>query len=447
MAPFARPGGGVTAPARATRALCLALIRLFYRAIAVRGAEHLPKSGAAILVANHPNGLLDPAILQVALRREVGFLAKSTLFGNPIGRLALQAFVALPVYRPRDGQDTQQNDQTFALARQRLAQDQWLALFPEGTSHSDPAMRPLKTGAARIALSFVDEHPEVPLVLVPTGLLYTAKATFRSDVAVQIGAPIDVVAFARDHGTAFAAAQQLTELVHAKLAGVVLQADSDQLWRGFVAVAAWTDRTAARDLTVQQARAQQMAAAWQALMARDPSRAAQLLDLGTEFADALIQAGVADPWQIDAPPPTIAAVLVGALSLVLQLPFAVLGALLGWPLYRAIRPLAVHFAGTETDLIGTLKLLMGLAFFSVWWLVQGLAVGCATNWPLGFAAFVLGPTTGYVALRWAERWARRSQWVQLALLRTTAAQRAASLKQRRDILLVAVEKALNSAAI
>ena len=424
------------------RWMCLALVRLFYRAIAVRGLAHLPPGGAAILVANHPNGLLDPVILQLAVGKRVGFLAKSTLFGNPIGRLALQAFAALPVFRSRDGQDPSQNDKTFALARQRLAESQWLGLFPEGASHSDPAMRPLKTGAARIALSFAAEHPDLPLSLVPTGLLYQAKQTFRSGVAVQLGAAIDVQAFARQHGTDFAAAQGLTDLVHGQLADVVLQADSDHLWRGFVAVTAWTHAAAARDVAAQQAVVLQMAAAWRALVQRDPAQATQLIDLATRFAAELSDLGIDDPWQIDVPLPTRLRVMQAAASLVLQLPLAVLGAILGWPMYRAIRPLAVRLAGTETDLIGTLKLLLGLVLLPTWWAAQALLAGAYGVILSGWAVALLGPLAGYVALRWAERWQRRSQVVRLAWMRATAAQRMTLLRARRDELVMAVTAVL-----
>jgi 1-acyl-sn-glycerol-3-phosphate acyltransferase len=141
----------------AIRSLGESLVRLYYPDLRVIG-EPLPAAGPVVFVANHPNGLLDPLVLRMAAGRPVRFLAKSTLFGNPLGKLAMDAFGSVPVYRAQDAQGgtgdrSAANEKTFARCRALLAEGEAIALFPEGTSHSDPSLRPLKTGAARIALS------------------------------------------------------------------------------------------------------------------------------------------------------------------------------------------------------------------------------------------------------------------------------------------------------
>ncbi|MBM4342330.1 MAG: 1-acyl-sn-glycerol-3-phosphate acyltransferase [Deltaproteobacteria bacterium] len=433
------PDGALT---RAVRSLCLGLVRLFYREIAVSGLHHLPATGAVLLVANHPNGLLDPVVLRLAVGRPVGFLAKSTLFGNPVGRLALNAFAGLPVFRPRDGADTSHNERTFALARQRMEHGCWIALFPEGTSHSDPTMRPLRTGAARLALSYVEAQPADRLHLVPCGLLYQAKETFRSRVAVQIGEPLDVSAFAARHGCGFDAARQLTEDVQGDLSQVVLQADQQTLLRGLVAVAGWVHKGAARDLAAQQALAQRLAHAWQILLAADPDRAHGLQTQAAAFAAELADLGIDDPWQIDEPLPAPGAVLRGTLGLLWMCPFAVIGAVLGWPAYRAIRPLSVVLAGTETDLIGTIKVLLGLVGMPAWWGAQAWVAAAVGGWRAALVVAVAGPLSGWLALRWSERWQRRRQVLRLAWLRGVRNEVAAEVRRHRDELSRAVLAAL-----
>ena len=96
------------------RAFGLALIRLFYPVIARTGG--LPASGPVIVVANHPNGLLDPLVLCIALGRPVAFLGKSTLFANPLGRFVMESFGAIPVYRASEA-NTSKNEETFARCR------------------------------------------------------------------------------------------------------------------------------------------------------------------------------------------------------------------------------------------------------------------------------------------------------------------------------------------
>ena len=59
-------------------------------------------------------------MLRIGLGKPVSFLAKSTLFGNPFGRLTTGAFNAIPVYRQKDGVDTKKNEETFDLCRAML---------------------------------------------------------------------------------------------------------------------------------------------------------------------------------------------------------------------------------------------------------------------------------------------------------------------------------------
>jgi 1-acyl-sn-glycerol-3-phosphate acyltransferase len=115
---------------------------------------------------------MDPLVLRVMTGRRIRFLAKSTLWGNPFGRLAMDAFECLKVYRHQDlagdaaGTATaagslsaarDRNEEAFAHCRAELASGAELALYPEGTSHSEPRLKPLKSGAARLALSAAAE--------------------------------------------------------------------------------------------------------------------------------------------------------------------------------------------------------------------------------------------------------------------------------------------------
>ena len=91
-----------------------------------------------VFVLNHPNGLMDSLVLKAALKRPIAFLAKSTLFGNPLGKAVMEAFDSLPVYRRRDdglpggpkGDANERNEVTFARCRAILAQKGAIALFP-----------------------------------------------------------------------------------------------------------------------------------------------------------------------------------------------------------------------------------------------------------------------------------------------------------------------------
>ncbi len=384
------------------------LVRLYYPEVAVTGRERLPRAGSTLLVANHPNALLDPLVLRVALARPLRFLGKSTLFRNPLSRLTMESFGGIPVYRPRDaaagGGDPAQNDQTFALCRAALARGEPMALFPEGTSHSDPELRPLKTGAARIALSACAEHPDLELAIVPAGLHFDRKATFRSRVLVAVGEPLRVrdfsAAYARDEA---AAVRALTDAIEAALDAVVTQADTRELLDGVARVAAWTGAPDARDdLAAAQSRARALLEGYHALQSRDPARAEALVAQASQYMRVLQSLGVADPWALEVGRVSLRAALRAVLALLALAPFALLGALLAWAPYRLAGRVARSVA-REEDELGTAKAMAGALFVVAAWLAEIALAGWLAGPGAALALALLAPACGYAALRFEER--------------------------------------------
>ena len=90
--------------------------------------------------------------------------------------------------RQDPGADLTKNREMFARVRAHLGAGGAVALFPEGTSHSDPRLKPMKTNA-RIALGVASP---TPLRIQPVGLFYTDKRTFRSAALVYFGEPFPV---------------------------------------------------------------------------------------------------------------------------------------------------------------------------------------------------------------------------------------------------------------
>ncbi|HJS52360.1 MAG TPA: 1-acyl-sn-glycerol-3-phosphate acyltransferase, partial [Pyrinomonadaceae bacterium] len=85
-------------------------LKIFFRRIETVNSESVPAGTGVIFVMNHPNGLIDPALVFVALPRRISFLAKSTLFRMPVIGWILQTVGALPLYRRIDaGEDVSQN--------------------------------------------------------------------------------------------------------------------------------------------------------------------------------------------------------------------------------------------------------------------------------------------------------------------------------------------------
>lgn len=187
---------------RLFRAVASLLLRLFFRIVAVADPHRsLELSGPAIYVGNHPNGLVDPGLLFIHVKRRLTFLAKAPLFKIPLLNLILKGMGALPVYRRQDDPTKMaQNEGTLAASVEALVAGGAITIFPEGKSHSEPQLTELKTGCARIALDAVGKG--AGLKIVPVGLTYQDKAVFRSAVRLDVGAPLDVAAWVQANGEA-----------------------------------------------------------------------------------------------------------------------------------------------------------------------------------------------------------------------------------------------------
>src|SRR5688572_11189479 len=165
-------------------------VRVYYRVQHL--GEGVPASGPLLLVANHPNGLVDPVLLAGATHRSLRFLGKAPLFEMPGLGLVMRWLHALPVHRSQEG-GTADNTRTFEAVFAALAQGEVVGLFPEGKSHDEPELLELKTGAARMALGAEARAGwTLGVRIVPVGLVYRAKPSFRSRVAVWTGRPLSV---------------------------------------------------------------------------------------------------------------------------------------------------------------------------------------------------------------------------------------------------------------
>ena len=417
------------------RAWALSLVRVFFPTRAVGGVERVPVVGPVVVVANHPNGLLDPLVLRLALGRPVAFLAKSTFWDNLFFRRCVDAFGALPVYRAHEA-DTAQNEATFGRAHALLRGGGWLALFPEGKSHDATTLQPLKTGAARIALG-----AGVPVTVLPVGLCFEAKEVFRSGVTVAVGVPLRVEPGDPDDR---AAVQALTRRMGDALGEVVLQAEDAAVWRGLLAVAAWSG---AADPVSREARARALAARWRSLLADDPAAAEAVADDVRSFARALREVGVADPLAVEAAEPVSQ---VGPLvTLALVAPVALVGAVLAWVPYRLVRPAAARMAGGAVDIVGTVKLLLGFSVlgltYAAWAGAAAVVAAPAGPGAASFAALgmlIFGPLTGWAAVVYAERLALRREALRGIGVRLFSPQVALELADRRRELAARVEAAL-----
>jgi glycerol-3-phosphate O-acyltransferase/dihydroxyacetone phosphate acyltransferase len=204
--------------------------RLFFRTIEVVGRDHIPPAGPTIFVGNHPNSLVDPVMILSTAPRRVSLAARDGLFRMPHLRPLLWAMGAVSIRRRQDQASAEpavDNGEAFAALRRVLAAGGAFGIFPEGVTYTDSELQPLKTGAARIALSAVAEG--VPVVLVPVGLSYRRRDRFRGRVLVQYGRPIALAGWVAERG-AQATPRALTADIEVALRALTINAsDFDTL--------------------------------------------------------------------------------------------------------------------------------------------------------------------------------------------------------------------------
>ncbi|HEY7785928.1 MAG TPA: 1-acyl-sn-glycerol-3-phosphate acyltransferase [Pyrinomonadaceae bacterium] len=385
-------------------------LRVYFRRVEVVGVENVPLNKPVIFVLNHPNALVDPAFLLALAPREVSFLAKAPLFEMPVLGFFVRALDALPVYRRQDeGSDPTKNEKTFEAARKLLAKGGTIGICPEGVSHDEPRLRPIKTGAARIALAAVSSDRISDLKIVPAGLYYTSKTTFRSAALLYFRKPIDVqpVLLEPDGNPPREAVRKLSDQIEKALREVIVEAEHEE--------ALHTVRRAERifssrpedeaDTLADELKLQQLfVKAYAVLEQRAPDRLRKLEIRINRFEEGLKQAGV-DPEELATPRSTLhvlVQLITRSLLFLIGLPVAVVGTVVHYPAYFLGGYLARTLSRDSEDVISTTKIISAMLLFPVTWLVFAVAGYRLGGWPFALIPLVFLPLAGYATVWFFE---------------------------------------------
>lgn len=375
--------------------------RMRYRGPAV------PPRGPVLLVANHPNSLLDPMLVVAAARRPVRFLAKAPLFVDRKVGWLVRGAGAIPVYRRQDDPaETGRNAEMFLAVHEALAAGAAVAVFPEGVSHSGPSLAPLRTGAARIALGAAPRTGAFPIV--PVGLVFREKSVFRSAALVLTGDPVAWDDLAPAGVEDVEAVRQLTARIDAALRRQTLNLEA---WHDEplvdTALGIWEAESGVPFTRAE--RPERLAVVTEILADIRARGDAEGLDLITDVARHRRQLARLGLRPADLLVDTSArrAVAWAVSRAWLLLPIWIVPGFVGWALYfppYRLTGIMVGRFGLETDVVSTWKLLIGALLYTGW--TAGLAALVAWRWgiPGGLAALVAVPVLGMVGLLLRERW-------------------------------------------
>lgn len=120
------------------KVLCRLLAIAWFR-LRVGGREHLPETGALLVLSNHQSHL-DPILIGMCFRRRLNYLARETLFDFAPLRWLIQSLDAIPI--DRDGLGLAGLKETL----RRLKDDEAVLIFPEGTRSSNGEVGAMKPG-------------------------------------------------------------------------------------------------------------------------------------------------------------------------------------------------------------------------------------------------------------------------------------------------------------
>lgn len=422
--------------------ICIVL-RLFFRRIETSGVEKVPSDGGIIFVINHPNGLVDPALVYVSLIRRVSFLAKSTLFSIPIGGWLLRTLEGLPVYRRVDaGEEMSKNLRTFEVCQELLNRERCIAIFPEGISHNETKLQPIKSGAARIALgslgvqslqfrvqgsentdsnhrSLTTDHR---LKIMAVGLFYTSKTAFRSEVLIRYGESFEVDAVELDENgePPKDAVDSLTVKIESALRNVTLNLDSQEELDAVVKAEAlfssvYENLLFKKTLTQTFQRLQDLAKKYALLEKNDPQKMRELNEKITIYENELRTSGLTHESLSVLQHPTwyvfrylfLRIFIISILS-----PLAIIGAIIHSPAYLFSNFIGLLFKSHGADAVGsTYKTLAAMAFMPLTWLITGGIVWWFLGWQIALISIPITILCGYVALRSSETLIDLSIWI------------------------------------
>lgn len=437
---------------RAVRALAKFWLWFLFKSVDVRHPERVPAAGPILLCVNHPNNLIDSLLVGSAVRRKVHYLATAAMFRRPLMARFLLACGAIPVYRTQDDPDKMdRNLDTFSACFAAFARGRLVAIYPEGTTHAEVRVQRIKTGAARIALGYEADHPG-ELRMIPIGLSFEARKSFRGRVLVAFGEPIHPAAYLQAYRedpvkAVDALTRDLQWAMEAQVVNVERIDDQrlvravEELYREELARQVMDARGLARRDIDPVRLSRSIADALRHFKAADPARVESLWQRIQAYRSLLAQYRVRDEVvrarRQRLPTRTR---LVYSWDAIVGLPFFGYGAVVNALPYYVPRWLARRMARKETD-YATIRLLASIVAFPLFWSLETWLVArmVGAGWAAVFALSL--PLSGVIAYRYliGAGWLRSR--LRFARLATTQSQVARRLVVEREAIVADLERA------
>lgn len=145
---------------------CKALFRVLDLKLDLKGTEHVPAAGGAVLACTHVSYLdfIFCGLAGLPARRKTRFMAKQEIFANRIGGPLMRGMRHISV-------DRSAGQTSYREAVAALRTGEVVGVFPEATISRSFTVKPIKTGAVRMAIEA--EVPIIPMTVWGSQRLWT----------------------------------------------------------------------------------------------------------------------------------------------------------------------------------------------------------------------------------------------------------------------------------
>lgn len=378
-------------------------MRLYFRDIERVGAPPAATTRGRVFVSNHTNALVDPVLVMTDAPCEISPVAKSTLWKIPVFNWVLDKAGAVPIFRKKDNpeRDASANDAVFDRIASHLSGGGNILIFPEGTSHSEPKLAPLRSGAARM-MAAAAERGGVPPTFQAVALEFDDKRDFRSRCLVLWG---PVRHFADMPGEGEGQIRAATMQMEADLKDLLVEGETHEDRRRIARVAELLATDAGdRSLAGWSDVGRQVELASRTLRTVDATLVARVSERVDAYYAELERLGL-DDLQVAGGPGRPEAEPLSPLMRAALAPLAASGFALYAIPYFVPRWIARR---ADPDATSTVKLGAALVVYPVW--AAGL-VGASLAFlppPLSFVGAAVALASPFAALRWLDAiYARR----------------------------------------
>lgn len=398
------------------------IISVYFREIEIAGEVPQPDTGGRLFAGNHVNGLVDPILVLTQAPCAISPIAKSTLWKIPGLAWVLDAAHAVPIKRKRDdpNKSVKENDEVFERIAAHLGGGGNILIFPEGTSHNEPHLIALRSGAGRM-LAQSRANGAKGLTVQAVALEFDERDIFRSRALVLFGPVRDIDEIASATSDVDSATKAITTVIRDDLSELLVEAAT---WEQRIALVRAAEMFANdahdRSLVHLNQLGRRIEEARRVLGASDPETVSAIEKRVGDYWAALEDAGASDDLVArfarraraleageavgEEPKVASSRVAWGALRVV-TLPLAVIGMVLWYLPYQVPRAVTRRL-GDDPDVSSTYKLGVGLLVHPLW---AALWIALAF-WRLptesAIVATLVVLASPFAALPWLDRWDR-----------------------------------------